>query len=208
MRTHLLLGNEMGRLDEILASGAGLVFLETPTNPTPEILDVHAIVRMAHAHGALVAVNNTFASPVNQRPLELGADFAVRSCTKYLGGHSDLTAGAIMGSKDLLLPIWNWRKNLGTTIAPEIAGLLARGLRSPVIRVRQQNSGAQTVAEAMARHPRIARVLYPGLPNFPGHDLAARQMSGFGGMLTIEVKGGGEEATRRSRPCSASSPRP
>lgn len=194
--THLLLGNDMGRLDEVLARGAGLVFLETPTNPTLEIFDIHAIARLAHAHGALLAVDNTFASPVNQRPLQLGADFAVHSCTKYLGGHSDLTAGAIMGSKDLLMPIWNWRKNLGTTIAPEIAALLARSLRSLVVRVRQQNASAQTVAEAMARHPGVARVLYPGLPDFPGHALAAKQMSGFGGMLTIEVKGGGEAATR------------
>jgi cystathionine gamma-synthase len=194
--THLLLSQDMGRLDAILAGGAGLVFLETPTNPTLEIFDIQAIARMAHARGALLAVDNTFASPVNQRPLELGADFAVHSCTKYLGGHSDLTAGAIMGSKDLLMPIWNWRKNLGTTIAPEIASLLARSLRSLVVRVRQQNSNAQAVAEAMARHPKIARVLYPGLPGFPGHALAAKQMSGFGGMLTIEVKGGGDEATR------------
>lgn len=194
--THLLLGSDMARLDDILAKGAGLVFLETPTNPTLEIFDIHAIARKAHAHGALVAVDNTFASPVNQRPLELGADFAVHSCTKYLGGHSDLTAGAIMGSKDLLMPIWNWRKNLGTTIAPEIAALLARSLRSLVVRVRQQNASAQTVAEAMARHPRVTRAFYPGLPDFAGHALAAKQMNGFGGMLTIEVKGGGEEATR------------
>lgn len=194
--THLLLGCDMARLDEILAKGVGLVFFETPTNPTLEIFDIHAIARMAHAHGALVAVDNTFASPVNQRPLQLGADFALHSCTKYLGGHSDLTAGAIMGSKELLMPIWNWRKNLGTSIAPEIAALLARSLRSLVVRVRQQNAGAQAVAEAMARHPQIARTLYPGLPDFPGHALAAKQMSGFGGMLTIEVKGRGEDATR------------
>lgn len=194
--THLMLGSDMGRLDEILAKGVGLVFFETPTNPTLEIVDVHAIARMAHAHGALVAVDNTFASPVNQRPLELGADFAVHSCTKYLGGHSDLTAGAIMGSKELLMPIWNWRKNLGTTIAPEVASLLARSVRSLVVRVRQQNANAQAVAEAMARHPHVARVLYPGLPDFPGYALAAKQMSGFGGMVTIEVKGRGDKATR------------
>ena len=193
--TQLMLGSDMARLDEVLAKGVGLVFFETPTNPALDIFDVREISRMAHAHGALVAVDNTFASPVNQRPLELGADFAVHSCTKYLGGHSDLTAGAIMGSKELLMPIWNWRKNLGTSIAPETASLLARSLRSLVVRVRQQNANAQAVAEAMAKHPRVARVLYPGLPDFPGHALAAEQMSGFGGMVTIEVKGSGEEAT-------------
>lgn len=194
--THLLLGEDMGRLDAILAAGAELVFLETPTNPTLEILDIHAIAKLAHAHGAKVAVDNTFASPVNQQPLALGADFVVHSCTKYLGGHSDVTAGALMGAPELLAPVWNWRKNLGTTIAPEIAAQLARSIRTLPVRVRQQNAAAQAVAEALARHPRIARVFYPGLPDFPGHALAKKQMSGFGGMLSIEVKGGGEDATR------------
>ncbi|MDP1652408.1 MAG: aminotransferase class I/II-fold pyridoxal phosphate-dependent enzyme [Rhodocyclaceae bacterium] len=194
--THLLLGDDMGRLDAILSEGAELVFFETPTNPTLEIFDIHAIAKLAHAHGARVAVDNTFASPVNQLPLALGADFVVHSCTKYLGGHSDLTAGALMGAAELLAPVWNWRKNFGTTIAPEIAALLARSIRTLPVRVRQQNASAQAVAEAMARHPQIARVLYPGLPDFPGHDLARKQMSGFGGMLTIEVKDSGEDATR------------
>jgi cystathionine gamma-synthase len=194
--THLLFGNDMGRLDTILSGGAEMVFFETPTNPTLEIFDIHAIAKLAHAHGATVAVDNTFASPVNQLPLALGADFVVHSCTKYLGGHSDITAGALMGSRELLGPVWNWRKNLGSMIAPEVANLLARSIRTLPVRVRQQNATAQTVAEAMARHPRVARVLHPGLPNFPGHALAKKQMSGFGGMLTIEVKGTGEDATR------------
>ena len=194
--THLILGNELDRLDELLASGAKLVFFETPTNPTLELLDIRAITAKAHAHGARVAVDNTFASPVNQRPLELGADFVVHSATKYLGGHSDLTAGALMGSKELLLPVWNWRKNLGSTIAPETAALLSRSLRTLVVRVRQQNAAAQAVAEAMARHPKIVRVFYPGLPDFPGQALAKDQMHGFGGMLTIEVAGTGEDASR------------
>jgi cystathionine gamma-synthase len=193
---HFLLGDELAKLDELLSQGAGLVFLETPTNPTLEIFDIHAIAKMAHAHGALVAVDNTFASPVNQNPLALGADFVVHSCTKYLGGHSDITAGALMGSKDLLMPVWNWRKNLGTAIAPEVASQLARSIRSLPVRVKAQNAAAQTIAEAMAKHPMVSRVLYPGLPDFPGHVLAKKQMSGFGGMLTIEVKGLGDDATR------------
>ena len=196
IRTHLLLGDDMARLDAILSEGSELVFLETPTNPTLEILDIHAIAKMAHAHGAKVAVDNTFASPVNQNPLALGADFVVHSCTKYLGGHSDLTAGALMGATELLAPVWNWRKNLGSMIAPEIAALLARSIRTLPVRVRQQNATAQKVAEAMEQHPRVSRVLYPGLPDFPGHALARKQMSGFGGMLSIEVKGSGEDATR------------
>jgi len=196
IRTHLLLGDDMARLDAILSAGSELVFLETPTNPTLEIFDIHAIAKMAHAHGARLAVDNTFASPVNQNPLALGADFVVHSCTKYLGGHSDLTAGALMGTTELLAPVWNWRKNLGSMIAPEIAALLARSIRTLPVRVRQQNATAQKVAEAMKQHPRVGRVLYPGVPDFPGHALARKQMSGFGGMLSIEVKGSGEDATR------------
>ena len=188
--THLLLSHELGRLDEILAKGVGLVFFETPTNPGLEIFDIHAVAKLAHAYGALVAVDNTFASPVNQQPLALGADLVVHSATKYLGGHSDLTAGAIMGRQELLLPIWNWRKNLGQTIAPEIAALLARSIRTLPVRVHAQNASAQAVAEAMAKHPKVARVLYPGLPDFAGHALAKRQMSGFGGMLTFVIRGG------------------
>lgn len=196
IQTHLILGGELGRLDELLAAGSRLVFFETPTNPTLELLDIRAIAASAHAHGALVAVDNTFASPVNQRPLEFGADFVMHSATKYLGGHSDLTAGALMGAKDLLLPVWAWRKNLGSMMAPETAALLARSLRTLVVRVRRQNDTAQAVADAMARHPKVARVLYPGLPSFPGHALAKRQMHGFGGVLTIEVAGGRDDATR------------
>lgn len=196
IKTHSILGSELSQLDTLLAAGAKLVFFETPTNPTLEMLDIRAISAKAHACGALVAVDNTFASPVNQRPLALGADFVIHSATKYLGGHSDLTAGALMGSRELLMPVWNWRKNLGSMISPATASLLARSLRTLVVRVRQQNESAQHVAEAMVRHPKVARVFYPGLADFPGHALARKQMYGFGGMLSIEVAGGGEEATR------------
>lgn len=194
--THLILGSELDRLDGLLAAGTRLVFLETPTNPVLEMSDIRAIADMAHRHGALLAVDNTFASPVNQRPLELGADMVVHSATKYLGGHSDLTAGALMGSRELLQPVWNWRKNLGSMPAPATADLLMRSLRTLVVRVRQQNASAQAIAEAMAGDPRVARVLYPGLPGFAGHELAKRQMYGFGGMLTIEVAGDGAMASR------------
>lgn len=194
--TYFLLGAELERLDALLAGGAKLVFFETPTNPLLEVFDIRAIAQLVHARGAWLAVDNTFASPVNQRPLELGADFVIHSATKYLGGHSDLTAGVLAGAKDLVLPVWNWRKNLGSTIAPETAALLSRSLRTLAVRVRQQNASAQVIAEAMARHPKIARVYYPGLPDFPGHALAQAQMDGFGGMLTIEIAGTGEDATQ------------
>ncbi len=193
--THLLLGGELDQLDGLLAGGARLVFLETPSNPTLEVFDIAAIAARAHAHGALLLVDNTFASPVNQQPLALGADLVVHSATKYLGGHSDLTAGALMGPKTLVEAVWNWRKNLGSTPAPETAALLARSLRTLVVRVRAQNAAALAVARAMQGHPRVVRVIYPGLDSSPGHALAARQMTGFGGMLTIEVAGrrcGGE----------------
>ena len=196
IKTHLILGNELDKLDALLSGGGKLVFFETPTNPTLELLDIRAISAKAHANGCLVAIDNTFASPVNQRPLELGADIVIHSATKYLGGHSDLTAGALMGSKELLMPVWNWRKNLGSMIAPGTASLLARSLRTLVVRVRQQNESAQRVAEAMERHAKVSRVYYPGLVDFPGHTLAKGQMYGFGGMLSIEVAGGGEDATR------------
>lgn len=191
--TTFLLGSELGRLEDALRAGARLVFFETPTNPTLEIFDIAAIAELAHRYGALVAIDNTFASPVNQRPLEQGADIVAYSATKYLGGHSDVTAGFLLGSPELITPVWNWRKNLGTAIAPEPAALLARSLRTLSIRVRAQNVSAHAVAEAMEADTRVARVLYPGLPSFNGHKLAAKQMHGFGGMLTIEVAG--DEAT-------------
>jgi len=194
--TRLILGSELDQLDSLLAAGAGMVFLETPTNPTLELFDIAGIARRAHAHGAIVAVDNTFASPVNQQPLALGADVVVHSATKYLGGHSDVTAGVLMGSKEVLAPVWSWRKNLGSMPAPVTASLLARSLRTLVVRIKQHNASAQSIAEAMARHPGVERVFYPGLPDFPGHALAREQMQGFGGMLSIEVKGGREAATR------------
>jgi len=192
--TWFLLGKDLDSLDDYLNQKVGLVFFETPTNPTLEVLDIPRIAEAAHQRGILVAVDNTFASPVNQQPLALGADFVVHSATKYLGGHSDLTAGALMGSKYLLAPVWNWRKNLGTTIAPETASLLMRSLRTLPVRVERQNANALAVARAMEKHPKVARVYYPGLPDFPGHGVAKEQMQGFGGMLTLELKGGYEDA--------------
>jgi len=173
-----------------------LVYCETPANPTLGILDIQELAEQAHAKGALLAVDNTFASPVNQRPLALGADLSIHSATKFLGGHSDLTAGAVMASAERIKPIAQWRKNLGQILAPETAALLSRSLRTLPVRVRQHNENAMKVACAMADHPAIKRVLYPGLPGFPGHALAARQMEGFGGVLTIEIKGGQAQAAK------------
>ncbi|OIQ74153.1 cystathionine gamma-synthase [mine drainage metagenome] len=196
IRTQLLQRDEVDRLDAALVDGAGLVFFETPSNPRLELFDIAALAAVAHRRGALVAVDNTFASPINQRPLEFGADLVMHSATKYLGGHSDLTAGALMGSREHLAAIGNWRKNLGSVLAPETAALLSRSLRTLPVRVQRHNASAQLVAEAMARHPRVARVYYPGLPDAAGHALACSQMRGFGGMLTIELHGDGAAAAR------------
>jgi cystathionine beta-lyase/cystathionine gamma-synthase len=196
IHTEALLGSELDRLPALLQRGAGLLYFESPGNPTLEIIDIAAISAQAHAHGALVALDNTFASPVNQQPHLLGVDLVVQSATKYLGGHSDITAGVLSGSAALLAPIAAWRKNLGQIIAPETAHLLSRSLCTLEVRVQRQNLNAAAIAAALERHPKVRRVLYPGLPSFPGYELAKRQMSGFGGMLTVEVDGSGTDASR------------
>lgn len=186
---HFLLGSELDKLEELLQTGIGMVFFETPTNPTIEIFDIKTIAEITHKNGALLAIDNTFATPVNQKPILLGADIVVHSATKYLGGHSDITAGVVMGKKEHLAEIWQWRKNLGQMPAPETAALLSRSIKSLVLRVKHQNETALKIATEIEKHPKIKRVLYPGLPSFVGHELAKKQMSGFGGMITIEVNG-------------------
>lgn len=189
-----LLKEELNQLEGSLNKPGMLVYCETPANPTLGILDIRELARAAHSKDALLAVDNTFASPINQRPLELGADLVVHSATKYLGGHSDLTAGALMASAELITGTASWRKNLGQILAPETAALLSRSLRTLPVRIRQHNENAMAIARVMAENPRVTRVLYPGLPTFPDHELASRQMDGFGGMLTIEIEGGRNNA--------------
>lgn len=191
-----LFREEQNRLAHELGEPGKLVYFETPANPNMAILDIRAIAETAHQHGALVAVDNTFASPINQQPLALGADLVLHSATKYLSGHSDITAGALMTSAELAKPVAAWRKNLGQLIAPETAALLSRSLRTLPVRIRQHNENAMAVAEAMEQHPKITKVYYPGLPSFEGHDLAKQQMTGFGGMLSIEVEGGQQAAEK------------
>jgi cystathionine gamma-synthase/methionine-gamma-lyase len=189
IQTTFLLGHEIDRLREALTERTRIVFFETPTNPNMEILDIAAIAASARAGGALTVVDNTFASPVNQSPLALGADLVIHSTTKYLGGHSDLTGGVVIGPKALVEPIWPWRKNLGQMMAPEVAYLLSRSLRTLTVRVRQQNATALAVAEFLSAHRKVLKVNYPGLPDFPGHAVAARQMRGFGGMVSFVYDG-------------------
>tara|TARA_R110002049_G_C9178700_1_gene563499 strand:- start:15617 stop:16795 length:1179 start_codon:yes stop_codon:yes gene_type:complete len=192
--TTFLLGNEIDKLSASIKSNTRMIFFETPTNPNMEVLDIAKIANAAKKHGVLTVVDNTFATSVNQQPLALGADMVIHSTTKYLGGHSDLTGGVVIGPSKLLAPIWDWRKNLGQIMAPEVAYLLARSLRTLVIRVNAHNEAAQYLAERLVKHPRISKVNYPGLTNFNGHNLAEQQMSGFGGMISFVINGNAEEA--------------
>ncbi len=188
--TTFLLASEAGRLAEVLERPTRLVLFETPTNPGLEVLDIAATAAVAHAGGVPVMVDNTFASPVNQNPLEHGADLVVHSATKYLGGHSDLTAGAVVGPEELIAPIRPWRRNLGQIIAPDVAALLTRSIATLVVRVRAHNDGAERVARFLAGHPRVASVRHPSLLDGADAEVVARQMRGGGGMVTFVVDGG------------------
>lgn len=187
IQTAFLKGDDFEGLQSEINQGASLVFLESPTNPTLEIIDIKKVAAIAHAGGASVVVDNTFATPINQSPLALGADLVVHSATKYLGGHSDITAGAVMGDEQRIAPLRLWRKNLGSVPAPETCALLSRSIKTLHVRVDWQNRSAQAIAEAMEVHPAVRRVLYPGLPSFTGYALAVSQMRGMGGMLTLDL---------------------
>ena len=173
------------------AAAPHLVWIETPSNPLLRIADIRTLATQAHARGALVAVDNTFLSPLLQQPLGLGADLVVHSTTKYLNGHSDVVGGAVV-AKDRAVGdelAW-WGNALGVTGAPFDAWLTLRGLRTLHVRMRQHEANAQAVAEMLTVHPAVAAVHYPGLASHPGHALAARQQSGFGGMLSFELRDG------------------
>ncbi|MEX0607727.1 MAG: PLP-dependent aspartate aminotransferase family protein, partial [Halofilum sp. (in: g-proteobacteria)] len=173
----------------------GLVLVESPTNPDLRVQDLAALAQLAHRYGARLAVDNTFATPVNQQPLALGADLVLHSATKFLGGHSDLTAGAAMGAVDIIAELDAWRRQLGQTPSPETASLLSRSLATLEVRVERQNASALQLAEWLAVHPAVERVHYPGLMTAPDHALAERQMTGYGGMLALDVRGGLSAAT-------------
>jgi cystathionine beta-lyase/cystathionine gamma-synthase len=181
-------------LESALEQGASLVYMETPANPTLKVIDIEKTAMLSHRHGVRLVVDNTFATPINQQPLSLGADLALQSATKYLGGHSDLTAGVVSGRDQDITELNHWRKSLGQAIAPEIAHKLKRSLVTLPLRVERHNSNAQTLAEFLHQHPAVAQVYYPGLPSSPDHDLAVRQMQGFGGMLSFDIKDSGSAA--------------
>ncbi len=180
---HAAIEAEIGR-------GCNLIYLESPTNPTIKIVDVARLAKAAHAQGALVVVDNTFATPINQRPLELGADLVIHSATKFLGGHADALGGVVCGPKDLVQRIYHFREINGACLEPMSAYLLLRGMKTLHLRIRQQNESALQVARFLASHLRVAEVFYPGLESHEGHAIAIRQMSGFGGVLSFALQGG------------------
>jgi methionine-gamma-lyase len=181
---------------EAVRPATRLIYVETPTNPLMVLTDLRAIGELGRARGVTTVVDNTFATPVNQRPLELGIDAAVHSATKYLGGHHDITAGCLVGAKALVERAWRFSLVAGATMSPFDAWLLLRGLRTLGLRVERHNRNALALARFLESHPRVERVHYPGLESHPQHELARRQMRGFTGMLSFELRGSYEEAAR------------
>jgi cystathionine gamma-lyase len=178
----------------VLSSATKMVWIETPTNPLLQIIDIASVAQQAHRHGAILVVDNTFASPYLQRPLEQGADLVVHSTTKYLGGHSDIIGGAVIGSRAHLEPIAFYQNAAGAVPGPFDAWLTLRGIKTLSLRMERHCENARELARWLCGHPKIERVYYPGLPEHPNHDVASRQMRDFGGMISIRLKDGAESA--------------
>ena len=189
-------GTDPESFAEAIREETRLLYVESPANPTLEVVDFEAVAGLGRSGRLLTVADNTFATPVNQRPLDAGIDVVVHSATKYLGGHGDAVAGALVGPEELLDRIrWETLKHLGGVIAPDSAWLVLRGLRTLPVRVERHNRNALEVARWLEEHPDVVRVRHPGLPSHPQHELARRQMSGFGGMIAFEMEG--MEAARR-----------
>jgi len=173
-----------------------LIMLETPANPTLVVTDLAAVAKLAMQHGIVTIADNTFASPLNQKPHVLGIDIVVHSATKYLGGHHDLTAGVVCCSNELAEKIWSMHTILGAVLSPMDAWLLLRGIRTLDVRMARINANALATASWLEAHSKVDKVYYPGLPSHPQHELASRQMKGFGAVIAFSVKGGYAEASR------------
>jgi len=189
-------GPDGDAFERAVREGVDLVYLETPINPTLEIVDLRRVATAARDVGAVTLVDNTFATPLAQRPLELGIDVSIHSATKYLGGHHDVIAGVLATSEELGERIWNARRILGGILSPGDAYLLLRGLRTLRIRLDAASRNADRLARRLAEDPRVSRVGYPGLPDHPGHRIAAAQMKTFGAMLALELDSDGAGAER------------
>jgi cystathionine beta-lyase/cystathionine gamma-synthase len=180
----------------IITPATKLVWIETPTNPLLQIVDIEAIAKLAHKAGAILAVDNTFASPYLQQPLRLGADLVIHSTTKYLGGHSDVVGGAVIGNRKLLEPIAFYQNAAGGVPGPFDAWLTLRGIKTLAVRMERHCANARRLAAWLTEQPQVQRVYYPGLRTHPGHELACRQMRDFGGMMSVSIKGGKDSALR------------
>lgn len=188
--------NQPQEIGQALRKNTKLVYLETPTNPTLKVVDIRSIKKQLRGHDAKIAVDNTFATPYNQQPLKLGADVVVHSATKYLGGHSDLTAGAVVGNRKFLSKVYETRKLLGGVLDPHAAWLLIRGLKTFELRMQRHNENGMKVARFLSKHPKVRQVFYPGLPSNPQYAIAKKQMRGFSGMLSFLPRGNGRYASR------------
>jgi cystathionine gamma-synthase len=171
--------------------GTKLLYIESPTNPTIKVLDIERLAAVARAAGALVVVDNTFATPLNQSPFELGADIVIHAVTKFIAGHGDALAGAVVGRQELLKEVFSYRELHGSCVGPMEAYLALRGLKTLELRIQRHNANAMQVAKFLESHPAVSQVYYPGLPSHKHHQIAAKQMhGGFGGMLAFELVGG------------------
>jgi cystathionine beta-lyase/cystathionine gamma-synthase len=187
---------QLSDLERVIGERTRLVWFESPVNPTLRCVDIEQVARGCQARGVISVIDNTFASPINQRPLERGIDLVMQSATKYLNGHSDVTAGVVSGSAALVDDIELARRKLGGVLDPQPAYALGRSLKTLRVRVAHQNDSALQIARALEGLPGIARVLHPGLASHPDHALAARQMTGFGGMICLDLAGGEAAACR------------
>ncbi|MCH2535288.1 MAG: cystathionine gamma-synthase family protein [Bdellovibrionales bacterium] len=181
---------DFDQIEAEVKKGCKLLYLETPTNPTLKIVDIKRLAKVAHDQGAIVVVDNTFATPINQRPIELGADIVVYSATKFLNGHSDVMGGLAVGKKDLIQQIFHYREITGATLHPWSAYMILRGMKTLELRIQRQNENAMKVAEYLSKHEKVDQVFYPGLETHLNHNIAKEQMDGFGGMLSFSLKGG------------------
>lgn len=182
-------GRDPSNFEKAITKQTKVLYIETPSNPTLKITDIKAVAAIAKNHGLITIIDNTFASPVNQNPIDLGIDIVTHSGTKYIGGHSDICCGAVLASKTLTQKIWDSAIHFGGSLDAHTCWLVERSLKTIVLRVRQQNSNAMTIAQYLKTDSRIGQVFYPGLPDHPDHAVAKAQMpGGFGGMLSFEVK--------------------
>jgi cystathionine beta-lyase/cystathionine gamma-synthase len=187
---------ELAGVDSLIGPRSRVVWFESPINPTLRCVDIAEVAARCRRRGAISIIDSTFASPINQQPLRLGVDLVMHSATKYLNGHSDVIAGALVGSRSIVSDLRHARKLFGGILEPGSAYALARGMKTIGVRVRRQNETALEIARWCERNPRIARTFYPGLESHPDHAIAVRQMSGFGGMVTIDLAGGYDAAVR------------